>query len=384
MKKILLSAVLTISLIGQTASAATGTSPAFSDVNENTTYVSSISWMADNNVIEGYPDGTFKPDQCVNRAEFLKMLFLTDENVWHMADYSYPDVDPNEWYASYVSYYSARSVVQGYPDGMFRPGQCVNRVEAIKMADLEFAIPWGGAYAGLSLKVDSYKDIDHSAWYFDYFEHAISENILGLEHVVKQYNELNPYYETDQYFGPGGDMTRKEVAEMLYRMKTVKDNNLSKYQDTYSPNSLSTVPEGVEIAFDSCKVPSTYSQESWWTDFVSTWDTYALTLDGTFPQHEALTDDFGDYCLALDKSMFIFIPNYFEGAGTKIFKYDIIKNVVEMADADGVHDSEEFGLRESNFIPVYGIHDYYGCKYQVGNYYYLENRLESVGDTCIN
>ena len=72
MKKLILipGLILTL-LLGQVASAA------FSDVNEGTDYISSITWMSENGVIQGYPDGTFKPDQCVNRAEFLKMMYLT-------------------------------------------------------------------------------------------------------------------------------------------------------------------------------------------------------------------------------------------------------------------------------------------------------------------
>jgi len=233
MKKFLLSSVLTISLlIGQTASAAE-TSPAFSDVNENTNYVSSISWMADNGVIEGYPDGTFKPDQCVNRAEFLKMLYLTLESdiydipsgTTYISPFS--DVIHSEWYAQYVQYALQQNTIEGYPDGTFKPGQCVNRVEAIKMATLEFHdgvienIPdYYGQFA------DEYSDISEDAWYYQYLVKAFRENSVGLEHVTGEAN-------VDLKFYPGDSMSRKEVAEMLYRMKIIKDNNQGSYSSNY-------------------------------------------------------------------------------------------------------------------------------------------------------
>ena len=77
MKKILLIPAIIIALsAGQAAHAA------FPDVSESTDYAGSIEWMNENGVIQGYPDGTFKPDKCVNRAEFLKMMYLSfEENI---------------------------------------------------------------------------------------------------------------------------------------------------------------------------------------------------------------------------------------------------------------------------------------------------------------
>lgn len=201
---------------------------AFPDVTNETPYKTAIDWLTVNEIIDGYPDGTYKPNQCVNRAEFLKLLFLTDENEWHMADYSYSDVDPNEWYAPYVSYYSARGVVDGYPDGTFKPGNCVNRVEAVKMAILEFN---DGQIPNYEEGLWSFPDIDRSAWYGQYIVPALFNNLVGREHMTGVNIEGANFY-------PGEAMTRKEVAELLYRLKTVKDNDLTVYQDTYTPNSV--------------------------------------------------------------------------------------------------------------------------------------------------
>lgn len=226
--------LLLIAIFSQTAFAQ------FSDIGPNTDYRDAILWLNENGVIEGYPDGTFKPEVCVNRVELLKMIYLANEtNINNLGAganwYGYfSDVDESQWYWPYLRYALETGTVEGYPDGTFKPAQCVNRVEAMKMAILEFnggEIPSGYAYAGLSLLVDSYKDIDHSAWYFNYFEYAIAANILGLEHVIQQYDATSSYYEMVQYFGPGTDMARKEVCEMLYRIKAIKDKNVAKYDN---------------------------------------------------------------------------------------------------------------------------------------------------------
>ena len=212
----------------------------FSDIGPNTDYRDAILWLNDNGVIQGYPDGTFKPEICVNRVELLKMIYLTNET--DITDMSlgygtggyFHDVDMGQWYWPYLRHALETGTVEGYPDKTFKPEQCVKRVEAMKMAILEFnggEIPAGYAYAGLSLTVDSFQDIDHSAWYFKYFEYAIAANILGLEHVIQQYDATSPYYEKIQFFGPGTDMARKEVSEMLYRMKAIRDHSASKYNE---------------------------------------------------------------------------------------------------------------------------------------------------------
>jgi hypothetical protein len=232
MKKITLISGLILTLIlSQVASAA------FSDVDETTDYRSSITWMADNGVIQGYPDGTFKPDQCVNRAEFLKMLYLTSkknvESLNPTQNNIFSDTSVNEWYWPYVSQAISDETVEGYPDGTFKPAQCVNRVEAIKMAVLEFDLYDENAdmygHSGANPR-----DIDLDEWYASYFWSAQHIEALGLEHITIEAKDSMPL----TYFYPGDPMTRKEVAEMLYRMKTIKDNSLEIYSDQYKPDPL--------------------------------------------------------------------------------------------------------------------------------------------------
>jgi len=137
MKKTL-TTLITASLIVAAFFAIPGTK-GFSDINANTDYKSAIDWMTNNGVIQGYADQTFKPDQCVKRVEFLKMLFLMlniDAN--NSTAELFKDTYADQWYAPYVKTARARGTVEGYPDGTFKPAQCVARVEALKMAILEF------------------------------------------------------------------------------------------------------------------------------------------------------------------------------------------------------------------------------------------------------
>lgn len=94
----------------------------------------SIKTLKDRGILQGNPDGSFRPEAIVNRAEILTMLFRTmPQEVRYDSGADFPDVASSSWYAPYVSTAKRRGFVQGYPDGTFRPGDGVKTEEAAKM-----------------------------------------------------------------------------------------------------------------------------------------------------------------------------------------------------------------------------------------------------------
>jgi hypothetical protein len=80
-------------------------------------------------VISGFPDGTFRPNQPVTRAQFAAIVnkaFQVPSSVGFM---SFRDVSPNYWGYSAISSAAANNFVAGFPDGTFRPEQPVTRTE---------------------------------------------------------------------------------------------------------------------------------------------------------------------------------------------------------------------------------------------------------------
>jgi hypothetical protein len=239
MKKLIISAIIASLLIPVTAFGA------FSDVNSSTDYNNAIQWMTDNGVIDGYPDGSFQPDRCVNRVEMLKMLFLANQTELysqegtagsHYYDDFFSDTDTNEWYWPYLNTALRNGVVEGYSDGTFKPSQCVNRVEAIKMAILEFN---DGQIPSYEEGLWSFADVNRSEWYGQYIVPALFNNLLGTQHMTT----ASPSSVEGANFYPGDSMTRKEVAEMLYRMKAVRDNGAEKYSTSIIPSAIIQITE---------------------------------------------------------------------------------------------------------------------------------------------
>jgi hypothetical protein len=191
-------------------------------------YGKAIEWMYEEGFANGYRDGSFRPDACVNRAEFLKMLMLASgTNVENYGNKSwFYDVDYNAWYAKYLNAAVAKGVVRGYPDGSFRPQVCVNRAEAIKMASVELF----GNHLVMNAGYQRPYDVYASSWYAPFVDFALSSNTVGRNHMRADGNGST-------YFMPEKSMTRGEVAEMLYRMSVMHDNGLKYYDDRYYPRS---------------------------------------------------------------------------------------------------------------------------------------------------
>lgn len=244
---IALAAVLAISTMTATATLATSTETPidpFVDVYASTDYTGSIIWMSDNKVIEGYGNGFFGPDNCVTRSELLKMIFEMKEIDETLSTAElFSDTPEGQWYTPYVRTARQRNTVQGYEDGTFRPGVCVNRAEAIKIAMLEFTdLDQAG-----DIIYKTYIDVPTDAWYKAYFNQAINTNTVGTEHAIYDYTDYAIYgyadYENVGYkFFPGDSMSRKEVAEMLFRLKAIADLAADRYAATILPNEIVELP----------------------------------------------------------------------------------------------------------------------------------------------
>ncbi len=112
----------------------------FHDLSTDHIHYKGLKYMLDIGAMEGYPDGTLRPDAVVSRAEFLKIILQgTDHMRLGIGDRKncFPDVT-TEWYAPFVCYAFDQGLVKGYPDGLFHPEQPVNFVEAAKILHILF------------------------------------------------------------------------------------------------------------------------------------------------------------------------------------------------------------------------------------------------------
>lgn len=107
---------------------------AFSDLPESHRYHFALTYLNFEGIIEGYNDNTVRPDNNINRAELVKIMVAAQINVDQLGSYKncFPDVTDG-WYAPYVCYAKAQNWIGGYPDGTFKPEQNVNKAESLKI-----------------------------------------------------------------------------------------------------------------------------------------------------------------------------------------------------------------------------------------------------------
>lgn len=171
----------------------------FKDVLRNYWAKKPIGELASLGVISGYPDGSFKPENKITRAELVTLLAKTKGiSPEALSDKNSPfkDIKPNYWATPYILYASKNKIVTGYPDKTFRPGNNVNRVEGVviisRFADLDLTQP---------IRELPFSDLPGRHW------------ALREVNAAKRAGLLK--YLDGQLFKPQQNLTRAEVVEMI-------------------------------------------------------------------------------------------------------------------------------------------------------------------------
>lgn len=128
-------AVLLITMVlSQTAPTAFAN---FTDVQTSHKNFEAINFLQEEGILKGYNDGSFKPGKSVTRAEFLKIIIEgSDLETDQTEEIPFKDVSEKAWYYPYVQKAYHEKFVNGYDDGTFKPEQTINKVEALKILAL--------------------------------------------------------------------------------------------------------------------------------------------------------------------------------------------------------------------------------------------------------
>ena len=148
-----------------------GFAASFEDT-EGFEFEASVLKLADLGIISGYPDGTFKPDNLVTRAEFAKMIvcMLGLESAAKSLEgeaVPFADVDADHWAAGYINVAQMMGIVNGYEDGTFRPEGNITYAEALKMVlaamgyseDGFLVVRWPATWIAKAIELELDKDL---------------------------------------------------------------------------------------------------------------------------------------------------------------------------------------------------------------------------------
>ncbi len=103
---------------------------------ENYQWRDSIDFLQAEEIVQGYEDGTYRPEQTINRAEFTKIVIESYFSPKDFEDFEgdcFTDVASTDWFSAYVCFAKEEEILKGYPDGSFGPGNPINQAEALKI-----------------------------------------------------------------------------------------------------------------------------------------------------------------------------------------------------------------------------------------------------------
>ncbi len=105
----------------------------FSDLPESHECYNAVTYLVSEGVVAGYPDGTFQPEKAVSRVEALKFIYEGLKESVSEGNLPFSDVSKEEWYGGYLYTAYSNGVVNGYSDGTFKPTNAVNKAEFYKI-----------------------------------------------------------------------------------------------------------------------------------------------------------------------------------------------------------------------------------------------------------
>ena len=136
MKKRILTWLLAVSMLGSLLTVPAGAAAVtkFSDVSDSYT-ATAVETLRLMGVLDGYGDGTFRPNAVLTRAQFCKMAVYAMDGSSELGRYStvtiFPDVKPSHWASAYINMAARKGIISGFADGKFKPNQTVTTGQAV-------------------------------------------------------------------------------------------------------------------------------------------------------------------------------------------------------------------------------------------------------------
>ncbi len=142
----------------------------FTDLNTSDWYYNSVYYLASRGILNGYSDKTIRPNNYITRAEFIKIAtnIIGFNNIDTSIDFS--DIKNTDWHYDYIKAGSSLNLISGYENGTFRPNDYITRAEAIKIIDYML----GRTIEDSDKYLDVYfNDVTYTYWAYPFIKMAV-------------------------------------------------------------------------------------------------------------------------------------------------------------------------------------------------------------------
>lgn len=141
------------------------TGEAFPDVSMERWSAHDIEYMSDKNIVYGYPDGEFKPGNNLTRAEFAALIKRFAKLEKTDKENPFPDLNESHWAYEDILALNASGLMQGYEDGTYRPENRITRAEVMTVINKILGRNPSEPYVK-SLDFNPFSDLKKDKWYY--------------------------------------------------------------------------------------------------------------------------------------------------------------------------------------------------------------------------
>ena len=185
----------------------------FSDVSADKWYNNAVSTLSRMGVIGGYADGTFRPDAPISRAEFAKIAVSFTQNNGSAVYNYFTDVKTTDWFAPYVTAAKDAGLIEGYSDGSFKPESKITRAEACAIVNRTLGRKPSKAHMKISGRID-WPDVQTTDWFYEAIMEATNSHTYQMGKRVETWNDKLPQRDwavletgwANAYTGNGGEV----------------------------------------------------------------------------------------------------------------------------------------------------------------------------------
>ncbi|MDF5706612.1 MAG: S-layer homology domain-containing protein [Nostoc sp. S4] len=203
----------------------------FSDVSSNYWAADFIQQLSQRGVIAGFPDGSFRPEEAVTRAQFAAMVNKAFQKSQQRSPINFADVPSNYWAYSAIEQAYTIGFLSGYPGNRFEPNQAIPRQQVlVSLANgLDYT-----ASANSESTLQYFNDASNIASY------ARSPIAAATE------KQIVVNYPNVKFLNPTATATRAQVAAFIYQA-LVSSNQASAINSPYIVAVGSTTPTPVSV-----------------------------------------------------------------------------------------------------------------------------------------
>ena len=191
-------------------------SSGFTDVASEAWYNNAVSTLTRAGILDGYEDGSFRPNASITRAEFTKIAVSFFKHVGGASSNPFNDVPDSAWYAEFVKAAAELGLIDGYEDGTFRPNAPITRAEACTIVNRTLGRAPDKDNLLPEHEMLTWPDNSRDAWYYAQIQEATNSHdyqwlgaieLWTAKLAERDWDALEKEW-SNAYSAPGGEVAR--------------------------------------------------------------------------------------------------------------------------------------------------------------------------------